>query len=250
AQAGMHRWVWDLHYPAPVAIARGYPISAVPHATPRGPEGPVALPGTYLVRLTAGGRRLEAPLVIKEDPRVKLADGALDDQFHLAMKLADLLSGASRTLLAARSVHQQLASLAPGAAAAQPVRDFDRRLSELLEPAKDAPQGRAAPAQAAPAQAAAARLTLTEVQDHLSALYAEVTRADAAPTAAQRTACEAAAAALAELLAPWRPQFRERRCGGLARERKSTRLNSSHRTIMYAVFFLEKKKKIRRIRTT
>src|SRR5207248_2621240 len=92
----------------------------------RGPEGPVALPGTYLVRLTAGGRRLEAPLVIKEDPRVKLADGALDDQFHLAMKLADLLSGASRTLLAARSVHQQLASLAPGAAAAA--------LAELLAP--------------------------------------------------------------------------------------------------------------------
>ena len=204
AQAGMHRWVWDLHYPAPVAIARGYPISAVPHATPRGPEGPVALPGTYLVRLTAGGRRLEAPLVIKEDPRVKLADGALDDQFHLAMKLADLVSGASRTLLAARSVHQQLAALAPGGAAAQPVRDFDRRLSELLEPAKDAPQARAAPAQAAPAQAAAARLTLTEVQDHLSTLYAEVTRADAAPTAAQRTACEAAEAALADLLAAWR----------------------------------------------
>src|SRR5204863_347711 len=147
----------------------------------RGPEGPVALPGTYLVRLTAGGRRLEAPLVIKEDPRVKLADGALDDQFHLAMKLADLLSGASRTLLAARSVHQQLAALAPGGAAAQPVGNFDRRLSELLEPAKDSPQARAAPAQAAPAQAApaqaaAARLTLTEVQDHLSTLYAEVTR--------------------------------------------------------------------------
>ena len=120
------------------------------------------------------------------------------------MKLADLLSGASRTLLAARSVHQQLAALAPGGSAAQPVRDFDRRLSELLEPAKDAPQARAAPAQAAPAQAAAARLTLTEVQDHLSTLYAEVTRADAAPTAAQRTACEAAEAALADLLAAWR----------------------------------------------
>jgi len=115
------------------------------------------------------------------------------------MKLADLLSGASRTLLAARSVHQQLAALAPGGAAAQPVGNFDRRLSELLEPAKDAPQARAAPA-----QAAAARLTLTEVQDHLSTLYAEVTRADAAPTAAQRTACEAAEAALADLLAAWR----------------------------------------------
>src|SRR5258707_10704524 len=36
------------------------------------------------------------------------------------------------------------------------------------------------------------------------------------------------------------------RCGGrkpLARDRKSTRLNSSHANISYAVFFLKKKKK-------
>ncbi|HUE67273.1 MAG TPA: hypothetical protein VMP38_03750 [Candidatus Acidoferrum sp.] len=193
---GMHRWVWDLHYPAPVATARGYPISAVPHATPRGPEGPVALPGTYLVRLSVGGHRLEAPLVLTEDPRVKLAAAALEDQFHLAMKLADLLSSASSTLLAARSVRQQIAALAPGGAAAQPVKSYDKRLSELLAPAKDGPE--------TPAQAGAARLTLTEVQDHINTLYAEVARADAAPTAAQRAACEAAEAALADLLSAWR----------------------------------------------
>jgi hypothetical protein len=192
----MHRWVWDLHYPAPVATARGYPISAVPHATPRGPEGPLALPGAYLVRLTVGGHRLEAPLVLTEDPRVKLAATALEDQFHLAMKLADLLSNASSTLLAARSVRQQIAALAPGGAAAVPIKSYDKRLSELLEPAKDGRE--------APTQAGAARLTLTEVQDHINTLYAEVIRADAAPTAAQRAAGEAAEAALADLLSAWR----------------------------------------------
>src|SRR5437867_9877515 len=34
-----------------------------------------------------------------------------------------------------------------------------------------------------------------------------------------------------------------RRCEHLPRDRKSTRLNSSHRTISYAVFCLKKKKK-------
>src|SRR5262249_12374342 len=52
ARAGMHRWVWDLRYPAPVAVTHGYPISAVPHATPRQPQGPLAVPGNYRVRLT------------------------------------------------------------------------------------------------------------------------------------------------------------------------------------------------------
>src|SRR5258707_8252909 len=42
---------------------------------------------------------------------------------------------------------------------------------------------------------------------------------------------------------------REGSCGGskVNRERKSTRLNSSHPNISYAVFFLKKKKKDKRI---
>jgi hypothetical protein len=65
ATPGMHRWVWDLHYTTPTATNYEYPISAVPHDTPRTPQGPLALPGTYTVRLTAGG---------------KSADGAVDRQ--------------------------------------------------------------------------------------------------------------------------------------------------------------------------
>src|SRR5437867_6628408 len=41
----------------------------------------------------------------------------------------------------------------------------------------------------------------------------------------------------------WGPRRPDRRhCGRPARDRKSTRLNSSHRTISYAVFCLKKKK--------
>ncbi|MFN7993688.1 MAG: glycoside hydrolase [Bryobacteraceae bacterium] len=61
AEAGMHRWVWDLQYAAPESLGHGYPISAVPHDTPRGPQGPHALPGPYSIRLTAGGKALTAP---------------------------------------------------------------------------------------------------------------------------------------------------------------------------------------------
>jgi len=32
-EEGMHRWVWDLHYPAPLSTRHEYPISAVLHAT-------------------------------------------------------------------------------------------------------------------------------------------------------------------------------------------------------------------------
>src|SRR5437867_8476262 len=44
--------------------------------------------------------------------------------------------------------------------------------------------------------------------------------------------------------------YAERLCQNCRRDRKSTRLNSSHRTISYAVFCLKKKKKIIKINST
>src|SRR5205823_76908 len=54
--AGMHRFVWDLHYPAPESVQHEYPISAIYHDTPRSPFGPTALPGSYRMRLTVDGK--------------------------------------------------------------------------------------------------------------------------------------------------------------------------------------------------
>jgi hypothetical protein len=39
------------NYSLPVAIRYEYPISAVPHETPRVPQGPLAAPATYMIKL-------------------------------------------------------------------------------------------------------------------------------------------------------------------------------------------------------
>jgi photosystem II stability/assembly factor-like uncharacterized protein len=59
ATAGMHRWVWDLRGTA-TGGGRG-----------RGGRGgaPSVQPGRYTVRLTAGGKTLTEPLIVKQDPR-------------------------------------------------------------------------------------------------------------------------------------------------------------------------------------
>jgi hypothetical protein len=49
ASPGMHRFVWDLTYPAPDVLTRDYPISAIYHDTPLYPLGAAALPGQYKV---------------------------------------------------------------------------------------------------------------------------------------------------------------------------------------------------------
>jgi photosystem II stability/assembly factor-like uncharacterized protein len=90
-EAGLHRFVWDLHWPAPRVLEGGYPIAAIPHDTPKEPRGPWALPGVYTVRLTANGRSLTRPLRVRMDPRVKTASDALLQQFALSRRLADAL---------------------------------------------------------------------------------------------------------------------------------------------------------------
>ncbi|HZV24051.1 MAG TPA: hypothetical protein VFF93_09820, partial [Luteimonas sp.] len=101
--SGMHRWVWDLHHSAPVGSRRGFPISAVPHATPRSPQGPMAIPGDYAVRLIVDGKTLEQPLTLRADPRVKASAETLKQQRDLGLTVSDLLTRASTMLIRAKS---------------------------------------------------------------------------------------------------------------------------------------------------
>jgi hypothetical protein len=62
--AGMHRWIWDLRpTPAPRPAGGGGGFG-------RGGATTV-LPGSYTVRLSAGGKSYTQPLTVKLDPRTK-----------------------------------------------------------------------------------------------------------------------------------------------------------------------------------
>ena len=84
----MHRWVWDLRYATPTATHYEYPIAAVPQDTPRTPQGPLALPGPYQVRLAANGKTMTVPLTVKMDPRVTATRADLESLFKLEHKLS------------------------------------------------------------------------------------------------------------------------------------------------------------------
>ncbi len=103
SSGGMHRWVWDLHYPPPDAVRHQYPISAIAHDTPRLPLGPTALPGAYTLKLTVGGRSYTRSLTLKMDPRVKTPAAGLTEQFDLATKLAGLMHEDMEALARARA---------------------------------------------------------------------------------------------------------------------------------------------------
>jgi len=203
AEPGMHRWVWDLHYPSPVALRHEYPISAVPHDTPRHPLGPLALPGIYSVRLTVPGVRtttaaggtqrvifkpdVTEPLTIRMDPRVKTPPEGLRALFVMQTSLADRVTRSSEAVSHARSVHEQLEKLSDRAneSTKAAIEALDKKLSALLEAALEpVTQKPPAPA-AAPVPPVPAESTLAQVAGNIAALYAEIDRVDVAPTPAQ-----------------------------------------------------------------
>jgi hypothetical protein len=172
ASAGMHRWIWDLHYAPPRTVKRGFPISAVPNDTPQEPEGPPANPGTYRVLLRTGAHHSEAALAVSADPRIKITAEDFSAQFDLASRLAAALDGSTAALLEARSIRAQLKDLTSrgaGSLAGQ-VQALDVHVDGLIEPAKDG---------------GAPRRGLESLNGDIATLYAQVTAADAAPTTVQ-----------------------------------------------------------------
>ncbi len=110
ASTGTHRWVWNLHYPDPSVLTHEYPISAIPHDTPRLPLGTSVLPGNYTVRLTVNGKSYTQPLIVKMDPRVRATPADLQQQFALSMRIAAMIERDFTAIAEARALHVQLDS--------------------------------------------------------------------------------------------------------------------------------------------
>jgi photosystem II stability/assembly factor-like uncharacterized protein len=173
--AGMHRWIWDLHYTAPAAMRHDYPIAAIPHDTPRYPLGPNALPGAYTVRLTIDGKTSTAPLTVKMDPRVKASSAALQKKFEAETRLAKIMTESTHALLEAGSIPTQL-DKASNASTKTAVEDFEKKLSSVV----GAPGGFLSPPSPEP--------TLNRLSGQAGSLYQQIWQADADPTASQAEA--------------------------------------------------------------
>ena len=181
ADVGMHRWVWDLHYPAPDPTRHEYPIAAIPGDTPRLPLGPTALPGTYTARLTMDGKSYTAAFTVKMDPRVKISAAGLEKKFQLETRLAALLTRTSQAVLQAGSIRDPLEKLSQRAS--DPVRNSVQAFQTKLIAVLGSPAGFAA----APSN----EITLTRVNGQVAVLYGQIWQVDAEPTASQSEAAAA-----------------------------------------------------------
>jgi photosystem II stability/assembly factor-like uncharacterized protein len=123
--AGMHRLAWDLRYPSPKTLTYGYfgglldyteytlTWHAIVGATPRvQPVGPLAIPGTYQIKLSVNGHTYTRELTVKNDPRSPVSQADLEAQFAAEQQVVRGLSASFEAYTAIQQMRKTLASRA------------------------------------------------------------------------------------------------------------------------------------------
>ena len=119
---GMHRIAWDLRYASPPALPYSYSGNLITYAEytlnwhavkgrmPRElPLGPMAIPGTYQVRLTANGQTYTQDLTIENDPRIPITQAGLVKQLDLEQRMASGIAVSTAVFTQLRSAAGVLA---------------------------------------------------------------------------------------------------------------------------------------------
>ena len=89
-KAGMHRFLWDMHYTPVRDVVPEFPISATYRNTAPEATSPWAAPGDYTVMLTVDNKTFSQPLTVTMDPRVKTSAAGIQEQFDLSWQLYQL----------------------------------------------------------------------------------------------------------------------------------------------------------------
>ncbi len=198
ASAGMHRFVWDLHYAPPEALEHEYPISAIYRDTPKIPLGAWVLPGNYTVRLTVDGKSYSEPLVVKMDPRIKTSLADFRKQFEMQSGSANGMNKSFDALGQVKSVRAQLkerAAKAGKGALADAIAALDKQGAELEGAAQSSffglPPGAKQPE------------NFSSLNQHFAGILAVADSADSAPTTQATAVYQELEEALEKLLTRW-----------------------------------------------
>jgi hypothetical protein len=194
-EAGLNRFVWDLRYEEAHRVP-GYFLWEYN----AGAKGPVVVPGQYQVRLTVGGESQVAPLEVKLDPRVKVSQADLEQQFAMRMQLHDELNSVYDAVNQIQDVRSQVAGLKrrlPQNASAKTITvsadDLEKKLVAVRDPLVNLSISANEDSLAYPPQ----------LDARLAYLAMDLGTADSAPTDAEQLQFEKLSQQVKQLLGRW-----------------------------------------------
>jgi photosystem II stability/assembly factor-like uncharacterized protein len=194
--AGSNRTNWDLRFDAPKAMSHNFEINANPGLTPASPEGALAPPGTYTLKLTVDGKTYAQTVTVKSDPRSRATLADLTAQNALLRKISEAIDAAYEGNHAAISLRDAVRSAANGASAE--VAGKAAALAAALDSVAGAQggRGRGRGAQGAPPTFASLNATLVGQLNSQD-------QGDLAPTTSARAAWTASCMDLGKAVATW-----------------------------------------------
>ncbi|MEO8193562.1 MAG: glycosyl hydrolase [Gemmatimonadales bacterium] len=101
-KAGLNTFAWNLRYPEASTFENMIFWAA-------GTQGPVAVPGTYTVRMKANGATQSQTFRLVNDPRSKATQAEMQDQFAFLLRVRDETSKANDAVKLVRNMRSQLA---------------------------------------------------------------------------------------------------------------------------------------------
>jgi hypothetical protein len=190
-KAGMHRFLWDMHYTPIAGVEPEFPISATYRNTAPQATSPWVVPGDYTVTLTIDNKSFSQPLTVAIDPRVKASTANLQEQFDLSWRLYQLRLKLAPIGQKFGEIADQLLKL-KARAAERP--DLTQKLEEFVQTLMKF--GPPHPRPGAPPS--------FFVLDSTTRLFDDVQSADAAPTAATKAAAADLETKVEPIMDAWR----------------------------------------------
>ena len=130
AKAGLNRFPWDLR----VEDASRFKGMILWGGVTR---GPVLAPGSYQVRLTAGGKSLTQPLEVRKDPRLAAGGEDYRKQYDLLVKIRDKVTETHDAITRIRETRDQVKGVAGRAKGNKAIADaadaLDKKLTAVEE---------------------------------------------------------------------------------------------------------------------
>jgi photosystem II stability/assembly factor-like uncharacterized protein len=126
AAAGLNRFVWDMRYPD------GRGVDGKTYFLGGTLTGPRIVPGSYKVKLTAGGQAFTQDFEIKKDPRLATTDADYAKQFQMSLAVRDKVSELDDAVNRINRILKQLETASQSAKADKAVRDAASNLTEEL----------------------------------------------------------------------------------------------------------------------
>ncbi len=133
---GLNRFVWDLHTQN-IATLPNYYL----YEEQGGVRGPMVVPGTYQVRITANGKPATAKFEVKMDPRVTVSPADIQKQYDFVSGVQQQLDHIYRTvdqMLALRAAIKNVNQRLPDTAQAKRLAELDTQLDRKIATIQDA----------------------------------------------------------------------------------------------------------------